>query len=105
MAVHDPDFSSLEEKQEAETKKQRGLKKSFSPVALKVEGILDRHIRPGLRADGGDIELLSVQNNEVRISYQGACGGCPSAFMGTLEAVENILRQEMDQANLKVIPV
>ena len=106
MAVHNPDFSSFEE----ETAKQKAQqtnqdKKSTTPEVLKVESILDHYIRPGLRADGGDIEVISVQGDEVRISYQGACGGCPSAMMGTLEAIENILRQETNQANLKVIPL
>lgn len=106
MNVHNPDFASLEE----ETAKQKIQKtnqdkKLATPEVLKVENILDHHIRPGLRADGGDIEVVSVKGDEVRISYQGACGGCPSAMMGTLEAIESILQQETNQANLKVIPV
>ena len=101
IPLHDPDFSSVEETDTA-TQKQ---KKAATPEILKVEEILDRTVRPGLQADGGDLEVLSVENNEVRISYQGACGGCPSAMMGTLEAIENILRQETGQENLKVIPI
>ena len=105
MAIHKPDFNSFEEEPKEPKKQTDQARKPLSPLEIQVEGILDRHIRPGLRADGGDIELLSVQNNEVRISYQGACGGCPSAFMGTLSAIEGILQQEMGQENLTVIPV
>ena len=106
IALHDPDFLSEEEK----PKDKKNLidskaRKQVSPEVLKMESILDHHIRPGLRADGGDIEVLSVKEGEVRISYQGACGGCPSAMMGTLEAIENILRHETGQAELKVIPI
>ena len=106
ITVHDPDFLSFEEEKtshiSALTEKTR---KETSPEMLKVEQILDRTVRPGLQADGGDLEVLSVKKDEVRISYQGACGGCPSAMMGTLEAIENILRQETGQEDLKVIPV
>ena len=106
MAIHNPDFRSFEEEQaEGDTKKPHPEKKSADPEVLKVESILDHHIRPGLRADGGDIEVLSVEGDEVRISYQGACGGCPSALMGTLEAIEGILRQETGRDKLSIIPV
>ena len=106
ITIHDPDFLSLEEQPtSSDTSPSLKRKTELSPEVLKVEKILDRTIRPGLQADGGDLEVLSVQKNEVRISYQGACGGCPSALMGTLEAIENILRHETGQENLKVIPV
>ncbi len=109
IPAHDPDFLSVEEEEENSTAvlpddSKRLSKKEKTPEVLKVEGILDRTVRPGLQADGGDLEVLSVEKGEVRISYQGACGGCPSALMGTLEAIENILRQETGQENLKVIP-
>ena len=100
---HNPDFLSIEEKPKVTTLQKE--KQNVSPEVLKVEHILDRTVRPGLQADGGDLEVISVQDDEVRISYQGACGGCPSAIMGTLEAIENILRQETGKNNLKVIPV
>lgn len=70
-----------------------------------VEEILDRTIRPGLQADGGDVEVISFDGNELRILFQGACGGCPSAMAGTLDAIQGILRQELDQPELTVIPV
>ncbi len=103
IVCHDPDFalSSLEKT----SKKAPVSSSALSPEVKKVEEILDRTVRPGLRADGGDLEVVSVKEGEVKISYQGACGGCPSAFMGTLEAIESILRQEMNQENLKVTPV
>ncbi len=106
MALHDPDFLSEDEKEkDANNLTNNRATKQSSPEVLKMESILDHHIRPGLRADGGDIEILSVKDGEVRISYQGACGGCPSAMMGTLEAIENILRHETGQPELKVVPI
>ncbi len=105
ITIHNPDFLSLEPQPFTSDSLPSKSKKEISPEMLKVEKILDRTIRPGLQADGGDLEVLSVKDNEVRISYQGACGGCPSAMMGTLEAIENILRHETGQENLTVIPV
>ena len=102
VVVHDPSFQSFEEQKSSHTEKQ---KKPLSPQAQKIDDILDRTVRPGLQADGGDLEVLSVEKDEVRISYQGACSGCPSAFMGTLSAVENILRQETGNDCLKIIPI
>ncbi len=106
LPIHDPNFISPEEEQQNSTPANKiKTAKEKTPEMLKIEAILDRTVRPGLRADGGDMEVLSVKQNEVHIAYQGACSGCPSAFMGTLEAVESILRQETGCDTLKVIPI
>lgn len=75
------------------------------PRINEIEEILDRTIRPGLQADGGDVEVMGLEGNELRILYQGACGGCPSASMGTLDAIQGILRSELNNEELSVIPV
>ena len=101
VTVHNPDFEEPKPKNDI-------LKKTASsddPKVQKIEAILDRTIRPGLQADGGDLEVISVQNEDVKIHYQGACGGCPSAFSGTLDAIENILRHELNNPNLTVTPL
>ena len=67
--------------------------------------MLDRTIRPGLQADGGDVEVVSYKDDTISILYQGACGGCPSAMMGTLDAIQGILQQELGKPDLKVRPL
>ena len=62
----------------------------------KINEILDRTVRPYLQMDGGDLQVLTLENDVLKISYQGACGSCPSATMGTMRAVENILRNEFN---------
>jgi len=62
----------------------------------RIEEILDLTIRPGLQADGGDVEVVEVQDKIITIKYMGACGGCPSSMEGTLEAIKAILRDEYD---------
>lgn len=68
----------------------------LAPEVLKIEEILDRTIRPGLQGDGGDLEVVSYENNILQIRYQGACGTCPSSLYGTLQAIESILQNEFN---------
>lgn len=68
----------------------------LNPEVALVEEILDRTIRPGLQADGGDVEVIELEGNILTVQYQGACGGCPSSMMGTLQAIESILRTEFN---------
>ncbi len=96
-AVHDPEFG------EAELVKARPA--HTDPTLIEIEAILDRTIRPGLQADGGDIEVLELKDNQLSIVYQGACGGCPSSMMGTLDAIQGIIRNEMNLPDLIVSPV
>jgi Fe-S cluster biogenesis protein NfuA len=101
LSVHNPDFESLDE-QKAKEKPDRS---NLPPERLAIEEILDRTIRPGLQSDGGDIEVVDFKDNEVKIMYQGACGGCPSSMMGTLDAIQSILRHELHNELLTVVPL
>ena len=57
----------------------------------KVEAALDR-IRPALRADGGDVELVGVEDGVVTVRLMGACHGCPMATLTLKQGVERTLR-------------
>ena len=59
-----------------------------------VQVVLDR-VRPFLIADGGDIELLSVDGNSAMVRLTGACANCPSAHMTLHVGIETALRDEM----------
>ena len=61
-----------------------------------INVIINENIRPALQRDGGDLEVLSYENNVVTIKYQGACGGCPHAAMGTLKFIENTLKEKVN---------
>lgn len=101
LPVHDPDFEFGDELSAFQAKDRSNL----SPELLEIEEILDRTIRPGLQADGGDVEIIEFENNVLKIIYQGACGGCPSSMMGTLDAIQNILQHELGNEELMVIPI
>ncbi|QPJ64013.1 MAG: NifU family protein [Candidatus Nitrohelix vancouverensis] len=57
-----------------------------------VEELMDEMIRPALANDGGGLEILNVEGNDIHIKYQGACGSCPSSTGGTLRAIEKTVR-------------
>ena len=61
-----------------------------------VEGVLDK-IRPSLIQDGGNVELVDVDNGTVRVKLTGACDGCPMAAMTLKMGIEQILKQEIPE--------
>jgi Fe-S cluster biogenesis protein NfuA len=96
----DTNFKTPEEIKEEQKKEKR---KEQSPDIQSLEAILDRTIRPGLRADGGDIEINDYDHPELYVTFQGACGNCPSSTMGTLQAIQGILSTEFKD-DIQVIP-
>jgi Fe-S cluster biogenesis protein NfuA len=62
----------------------------------KVEGVLDK-IRPSLLADGGDVELVDVNDGTVTLKLTGACAGCPFSTMTLKMGIEKILKQEVPE--------
>ena len=65
-------------------------------MRAKVEEALKK-IRPMLQADGGDVELVDVQDGVVTVRLQGACGGCPMSRMTLKNGIERILKQEVPE--------
>ena len=54
--------------------------------------------RPFIQADGGDIELVSVEDNGVvRVRLTGACAGCPMSTMTLKQGVERHLREHVPE--------
>jgi Fe-S cluster biogenesis protein NfuA len=63
------------------------------PARGAVEAVLDR-IRPGLVADGGNVELVAVTaDGVVRVEFQGACLDCPAQLATLRIAIEEPLRK------------
>lgn len=54
-------------------------------------------IRPALQADGGDVQLVDVQDGIVKVKLTGACGGCPMAQMTLKNGIERILKQRVPE--------
>lgn len=62
----------------------------------KVEELIEK-IRPSLQADGGDIELIGVENGVVRVKLTGACGTCPMSQMTLKMGVEEVIRRNLPE--------
>ncbi len=86
IAAHDPNFKVKEPVKLGPV--------LDNPEVDKINAILDQTIRPALQMDGGDLNIIEFEGNTLKVAYQGACGSCPSSTMGTLKAIENILRDE-----------
>ncbi len=77
---------------------------SDNPVIAQINELLDERIRPFLASDGGWLEILEFENSILKIRYQGACGSCPSSLTGTLMAIENMIKEEIDP-DIEVVAV
>ncbi len=62
----------------------------------KINAVLDK-IRPSLMRDGGDVELVEVNDGTVKVRLTGACGGCPMATMTLKMGIEQILKREIPE--------
>jgi len=63
----------------------------------KIEVSLGK-IRPALQADGGGVELVSVDDNGVvKVKLMGACGGCPMSQMTLKMGIEKILKKDIPE--------
>ena len=62
----------------------------------KVEAALKK-IRPMLQRDGGNVELVEVEDGIVKVRLQGACAGCPMSQMTIKNGIERLLKQEIPE--------
>ncbi|HMK65111.1 MAG TPA: NifU family protein [Thermodesulfobacteriota bacterium] len=65
----------------------------------KVQEALNK-VRPQLQADGGDVELVDVnEDGVVKVRLTGACGGCPMSQMTLKMGIEKILKQQVPEVS------
>jgi len=58
-----------------------------------IQEMLDEQVRPYLQGDGGDLHVVDLEGNVLKVHYQGACGSCPSSISGTLAGIESMVRR------------
>ena len=68
-----------------------------TPLLEKINAVLDEKVRPALANDGGGLNILGLDGLTLKIHYQGACGSCPSSTAGTMMAIQNVLKKEVDE--------
>ncbi len=54
-------------------------------------------IRPALQADGGDVELVEIDGNVVKVKMTGACGGCPMAQLTLQMGIERAIKERVPE--------
>jgi Fe-S cluster biogenesis protein NfuA len=59
-----------------------------------VQEVLDK-LRPYLQRDGGDVQLVDVEDGVVKLRLMGACGSCPSSTITLKAGIERALLEEI----------
>ena len=73
----------------------RERSEAMEELKTKVEAALNK-VRPGLQADGGDVELVGIdEDGVVKVRLTGACDGCPMSQMTLKMGIEKVLRGEV----------
>ena len=62
----------------------------------RVAKVIER-IRPAVQQDGGDIELVDVENGLVKLRLVGSCAGCPSSMMTLKAGIEETVKREVPE--------
>ncbi|WP_233275002.1 NifU family protein [Calidifontibacillus oryziterrae] len=67
---------------------------SENTIFQQVEEVIDK-LRPFLQRDGGDVELVDVEDGIVKLRLMGACGSCPSSTITLKAGIERALLEEV----------
>ena len=89
------DINSAKPKQENLTKTQ---------LIIKINNIIEKYISPELRKDGGDIELIDVEDNEIKVKLSGKCQLCNRSQLTLTHFVEATLREHVNE-NIRITQV
>ncbi len=68
----------------------------MSEIQKKVQNAIN-DIRPQIQADGGDVELVSIENNVVKVRLVGHCAGCPMAQMTLKNGIEAYVKEQVPE--------
>ena len=71
---------------------------SVTQLVLKINNVIEKYISNELRKDGGDIELIDVEGNKVKVKLTGMCSGCKNATMTLKAFVESVLKDKVDSS-------
>lgn len=82
--------------------KRLGISEQKKPLTktqmiIKANNILENYIAEELRKDGGDIELVDIDGNNIYVNLQGSCKNCPSSNLTLKNFVENTLREHLGE--------
>jgi len=61
-----------------------------------IEKVLEE-IKPYLQADGGDVELVSIEDGVVKVRFLGGCSGCPLTDITLKTGIERYLKEKLPE--------
>jgi Fe-S cluster biogenesis protein NfuA len=65
-------------------------------IEKRVQEALDE-IRPQIQADGGDVELVAVEKQTVKVRLTGHCAGCPMSAMTLKNGIEALIKERIPE--------
>ena len=89
---------------EINTGKVSETKLTKTQLIIKINNIIEKFISPELRKDGGDVELIDVEENKVKVKLTGRCLMCNRSQLTLTHFVEATLREHVDE-NIEIIQV
>ncbi len=99
--VLDESFVVIDSKKEQEKEKAFD---SLDTTSQQIINILEEYVKPAVAADGGNIVFDSFDSAEkrVKVVLQGACNGCPSSTFTLKSGIENMLKDMLNDPEIKV---
>ncbi|KXB92338.1 NifU family protein [Megasphaera hutchinsoni] len=67
------------------------------PTLTQLESLFNEKIRPSLQSHGGNVEIISYENNHLHIRLTGQCSGCPSALITTEELITQTVQEHFPE--------
>lgn len=97
------DESVIEKLPQAE-KQQEAYFDNLDVTSQKIINILEEYVKPAVQADGGNIAFESYDETDkrVKVVLQGACSGCPSSTFTLKSGIENMLKDMLNDNDIKV---
>lgn len=85
-------------------KNSKELPLTKTQMIIKINNIIEKYISAELRKDGGDIELIDVEDNKIKVRLTGRCQACNRSQVTLTHFVEATLKQHIDE-NIEIIQV
>lgn len=102
MPEHDSNIQTIVAKPTSHNSEGKTDLTQMNSEFLALNAVFDSMIRPALQRDGGDIDIVDIQDNVVTVNYQGACHSCPSASIGTLQYIKAIVNEYDPNLDVKL---
>ncbi len=94
----------IKQQSKVEEEKASAKFETLDDISKNIVNILEEYVKPAVASDGGNIEFKSFdpETKNVEVLLQGACSGCPSSTFTLKNGIENMLKEMLNDQNIKV---